>query len=87
MTCFFVYNIFTTIDFSGKIGYHKNKSESVFYHLEVFCLKKSNKFAILVGIISAAAAVAAAVAAILLFLEKKKKDEEELEHYLDCSIQ
>lgn len=50
-------------------------------------LKKCNKLAVFITVISAVAAVAVAVVAVVLFFEKKKKDEEELEHYLDCSIQ
>ena len=50
-------------------------------------MKKCNKLALIIGIVSIAAAVATAVTAVILILDKKKKDEEELEHYLDCSIQ
>ena len=57
------------------------------FTLEVLSLKKSSKFALFLGIISAVAAIVTAGAAVLLYLEKKKRDEEELEHYLDCSIQ
>lgn len=49
-------------------------------------MKKGNKIALLIGLLSAVAAVVAAVTAILVYLDKKKQDED-LEHYLDCSIQ
>ena len=50
-------------------------------------MKKCNKLAVFITVVSAIFAVAAAAVAVILFFEKKKKDEEELEHYLDCSIQ
>jgi hypothetical protein len=73
------------IDFLRINGYHINNIS--YRKMEVLVLKKCNKLAVFITVVSAAAAMAAAVVAVVLFFEKKKKDEEELEHYLDCSIQ